>query len=117
MITNFEKLTFELTENEMKIVPLLIRGFKNYTEKNPIKEPDIVKRFNDRNSEVKLTGVRLRKIVNYIRVNGLLPLIATSKGYYVSYNKEIILSQIKSLNQRAISIHNCANGLESFLQR
>jgi hypothetical protein len=114
MIINFEELTYELTENEIKILPLLINGFKNYTINNPIKEPDIVQRFNDRN-EFKLSGVRLRKLVNYIRSNGLLPLIATSKGYYVSYDKEIIELQIKSLNQRAQSIINCSDGLKKYL--
>jgi hypothetical protein len=115
MIENFEEITYELTEKEMKILPLLINGFKNYTENNPIKEPEIVKRFNERNGDIKLSGVRLRKIVNYIRSNSLLPLIATSKGYYISYDREIILSQIKSLKQRSFSIDNCANGLKKFI--
>jgi hypothetical protein len=115
MIDNFEELTYELTDVEIKMLPLLISGFKNYTIDNPIKEPDIVSRFNERNYPLKLSGVRLRKIVNYIRTNGLLPLIATSKGYYVSYDKSIIESQIKSLRQRSFSINNCANGLEKFI--
>jgi hypothetical protein len=115
MIDNFEELTYELTDVEKKMLPLLISGFKNYTIENPIKEPDIVSRFNDRNTGLKLSGVRLRKIVNYIRSNGLLPLIATSKGYYVSYDKSIISSQIKSLRQRSFSINNCASGLEKFI--
>jgi hypothetical protein len=115
MITNFEEITQELTDSEKKILPLIISGFKNYTEKNPIKEVDIVKRFNERNPQMKLTGVRLRKLVNCIRSNGLLPLIATSSGYYVSYDKDIIASQIKSLRQRAFSINNCAKGLEAFV--
>ena len=114
MITNFENVTFDLTEIESKLLPLIIAGFKKYTKQNPIKEPDIVKRFNEKNYEYKLSGVRLRKLVNYIRSNGLLPLIATSKGYYVSYEKEEILSQIKSLRERASSINKCADGLEGF---
>lgn len=114
MITNFEDVTYELTDNEIQILPILIKGFKNYTEKNPIKEPDIVARFNERNN-LKLSGVRLRKLVNYIRSNSLLPLIATNRGYYVSYNRDVIQSQIKSLTQRANSINNCADGLQKFI--
>ena len=113
MITNFETLTNELTEIEMQMLDRLVIGFKNYTKSNPIKEPDIVKRFNERNN-TKLTGVRLRKLVNHIRTNGIIPLIATSKGYYVSYDEEEIKNQIKSLKQRASSIENCANGLLKF---
>ena len=115
MITNFEQQTYELTEGELKILPLLLTGFKNYTKNNPIKEPDIVKRFNDKNFNIKLSGVRLRKLVNYIRSNALLPLIATSKRYYVSYDKEVIKSQIHSLRQRSFSINQCADGLTDFL--
>jgi len=114
MIITFEEYTQELNDNEKKILPLLINGFKNYTINNPIKEPLIVSRFNQRHSNIKLTGVRLRKLVNYIRVNSLLPLIATSKGYFVSYDKTIINTQIQSLRQRANSINNCANGLQKF---
>lgn len=115
MITNFEDFTQELSEAEMQILPKMIAGFKNYTINNPIKEPDIVFRFNEKSKEINLTPARLRKIVNYIRTNGLIPLIATSKGYYVSYEKEIIENQIKSLKQRANSINNCANGLKKFI--
>jgi len=115
MITNFETITYELTDNEKAILPLLIIGFQNYTETNPIKEPEIVARFNERNIGLKLSAVRLRKLVNYIRSNSLLPLIATSKGYYVSTNKNVIASQIKSLEQRANSIMNCAYGLKVFI--
>jgi hypothetical protein len=114
MITNFENITYDLTDTEKELLPIIITGFLNYTEKNPIKEPDIVARFNERNKGKKLSGVRLRKLVNVIRSNGLLPLIATSKGYYVSHDKEVILSQIKSLRQRAKSINDCADGLLKF---
>ena len=115
MIKNFEEYTYELTDNEKKMLPLIIQGFKNYSIKNTIKEPLIVSRFNQRNTNLKLTAVRLRKLVNYIRVHSLLPLIATSKGYFVCYNKTIINTQIQSLRQRANSIDNCANGLEKLL--
>lgn len=114
MITNFEEITQELSEVELLLLPKIIAGFKNYSVNNPIKEPDIVRRFNERNT-IKLSGARLRKIVNHIRTNGLLPLIATSKGYYVSYDRSEIEKQIESLKQRANSINNCANGLNRFI--
>jgi hypothetical protein len=41
--------------------------------------------------------------------------MATSQGYYVSYDKQEILDQINSLTQRANSIMNSANGLKNFL--
>ena len=54
--------------------------------------------------------------MNHIRTNGLLPLMASSKGYYVSFDKKDIESQIKSLKQRANSINGCAEGLKKFIK-
>lgn len=117
-VTNFEKITKELNERELAIVPSIISGFKKYTKENPIKAPVIVKRYNEKvvGKGIKLTEPRLRKICNHIRSYGLLPLIATSNGYYVSYDKEEIINQITSLHERANSIINCAIGLEAFIK-
>ena len=71
--------------------------------------------FADKNGLIKITEPRLRKLVNHIRVKGILPIIATSQGYYVSYDKQDILDQINSLTQRANSIINSANGLRNYL--
>ncbi len=45
----------------------------------------------------------------------IIPLIATSHGYFTSDCKETIQEQIKSLQERANSITRCANGLKKFL--
>lgn len=113
MITNFETTTHELTDKELSLVPLIIGGLKTKNKDNPIKEPEIVAKMKI--AGYKLSGERLRKIVNYIRTNGLLPIIATSKGYYVSYDREEIEKQVKSLKQRSNSILSSANGLQKFL--
>ena len=115
MITNFTHITHELTPDEMAILPLVIAGLKTHSKANPIKEPEIVQAFNSKGFAVNLTGARLRKLVNHIRTNGMLPLIATSQGYYVSHDKEDIENQINSLRQRARSINACADGLEKFM--
>jgi len=119
-ITNFEDITYELNDEEIKIVPILMHGFKNKTKSNPIKAPEIVVKCNEylsqTNIKVKLTEPRLRKLVNYIRTNSLLPLIATSSGYYVSNERMEIINQIESLEQRANSIARCALGLKHFLK-
>lgn len=121
MITNFEEITRELTEKEMKFIPYLVAGFKKHSKDDPIKAPVIVKKMNDYLDKkaigLRLTQPRLRKCCNYIRTNGLIPLIATSKGYYVSNDKEEIKNQIQSLQERARSINDCARGLEKFLDQ
>ena len=92
---------------------------EKYTKKNPIKEPQIIKSINERLSSLglskKVTGARLRKLVNFIRRHGLAPIISTSRGYYTSWDKQEILNQINSLNDRAEGILVAANGLKSFL--
>ena len=115
MITNFENITQELTPNEQQLIPFAITEFQKYTKKNPIKEPEFVSYIRLRFPNLSFNGVRLRKVVNYIRCTALAPLIATSKGYYISYDEKEILMQIKSLRERANSINRCADGLERLI--
>jgi predicted glycosyl hydrolase (DUF1957 family) len=119
MITNFEEITASLTEEEKDLIRVLVLSFSKRTAENPIKAPEIVKSVNDylerNNKKQNFNEVRLRKSVNYIRVNGIIPLIATSNGYYTSYNRAQIVKQIESLRERASAILACADGLNKFL--
>jgi hypothetical protein len=119
MITGFETYTHELTNEELEILPLVMHGFRHYKKTNPIKAELIVSRMNvflqENEYKIRLTQPRLRKLVNYIRSNGLLPLIATSHGYFTSDCKQTIQEQIQSLQERANSIERCAQGLKKFL--
>lgn len=118
MIETFEYITKPLTDDELRLVQVLIRGFRTKTKDNPIKAPEIIAAINQDYAKYglskKLTEPRLRKLVNYIRANGLLPLIATSSGYYCSVDKTEIQSQIKSMKQRADAIVHAAKGLERY---
>lgn len=119
MITNFEEITCPLTEEEKKLVRPLIRGFASHTRANPIKARTILlqmKTYCAQKGLQKLTLPRLMKITNFIRAASILPLIATSKGYYVSRDPEEIRKQIDSLNERADSIKVAANGMKKFLE-
>jgi len=118
-VTNFEEFTHELTSEEMEILPVVVHGFRNYKKDNPIKAELIVTRLNEylntKGYKIKMTQPRLRKMVNYIRTNGIIPLIATSHGYFTTDCKETIQNQIQSLYERANSIGRCATGLRKFL--
>jgi hypothetical protein len=118
-ITNFENYTHELTDAELEILPIIIHGFRAYKKTNPIKAQLIVTRMNEflanKGYKIRLTQPRLRKLVNYIRSNSLLPLIATSQGYFTTDCKQTIQEQIKSLQERANSIDRCAVGLGKFI--
>ena len=111
MLNNFEDITHELTlEEKNTILPIIVNGLnlcigksKAYTNKQ------IVDAVNGKYN-IKLNGPRLRKLIQYIRINDLVPLlVATSKGYYVSEDKEEIRDYIHSLEQRLHSIHNTTN--------
>ena len=121
MVTNFENITQELSEEEKKYIYLLVTGFEKRTKDNPIKAPDLIKSINifvsTQRPDIKkpLSEPRLRKLCNYIRTRGLIPLIATSNGYYVSYDKEEIIAQIQSLKDRANAIMKSSFGLLKFL--
>ena len=120
MIANFEKITTELTKEEKLLINPLINGFKTHNKKNPVKSNLVVEKMNSyiktKNLKIKMTGVRLRKCINYIRTNALCPIIGTSAGYYVSNNKTDVEKQIQSLLERAESINNCAKGLQNILR-
>ena len=119
MIKNFEEITKEMTEGEKKLVPVIIKGLSTKTKDNPIHSDEICKRLNEyfknSNIDIVLSGVRLRKLTNFLRSEGVLPIIATSKCYYCSFDKLEIIKQIESLEDRANSILNSANGLKKFI--
>jgi len=118
-ITNFERITYELTDDELKHVNGLVLALKLRTKESAIKAPEIVKSMNifaERHNLCKMTDARLRKLINYIRSNSILPVIATSQGYYCSYDDKELSDQIKSLTERANSIMDCVYGLNKILK-
>lgn len=121
MVTNFEHHTDDLDADDLSIIPIIIKAFGKYTKQNPIKAPEIVTSFNLNREKFgyqkKMTEPKLRKICNHIRSNGLLPLIATSQGYYVSYDQKEVNDMIRSLRERANAINRSADGLVKFADK
>ena len=117
MITNFEEITANLTSEEKLLTVEIITILSKIKKDNPIKSFELVNLINKKLSiaDVNFTGVKLRKYCNYIRSKSLLPIIATSNGYYVSYDKKEIALQIESLEQRSEAILNSVNGLKFYL--
>lgn len=142
MITNFENITEDLTELEKKFIPeikeiidlsfrskttiesdgvLISETYSDYL-KRPIKQKELSDIINyeliQKHGlfvEIKINSVRLRKYFNYFRTNGILPLIATSDGCYISTDKTEIEKQILSMKERARQILRAADGLNKFL--
>lgn len=116
MIENFEELTYELTPYEKNvIVPYMVDRLKhNIGNRSAVTNRTIIKRMEeDKNFNLKLTSTRIRKLINYIRVNDLIPcLMATSKGYYRANSIGEIESYIRSLKQRERAIRQMREAIE-----
>jgi hypothetical protein len=117
MINGHEYHTEELNDEERMLAKRLVSAFKKRTKDNPVTAPEIVSGVN-KNMKLtqKFSDRRLRKIINHYRVNAILPIISTSKGYYVSYEENEIEGMIISLTQRANSILEGCFGMQRILK-
>jgi uncharacterized protein YneF (UPF0154 family) len=100
MIKGFEDITFELTEKEMKLLPMFIKGLQTKKGKsNAITNKRIRQRLEAHG--IKISDSRVRKIINHIRNNELVPLLcSTSKGYFVAANSQEVEEYLEGLKQR-----------------
>ena len=115
MITGFDLHTAPLTDDEKTLVPIIIKGL--YTKRSPdnaVFGAYICDRVT-KLTGIRLTEPRLRKIINFLRSSKILPVMATSRGYYVSDNKDEIAKQITSLEQRRDAIQSAIDGLKLWL--
>jgi len=113
MVTNFESLTYELDDYEIKeLLPVIVTGLLTKVGKaKQITSTEIIK--NLKAKKYKIDGPRLRKIVNYIRVNNLIyNLVSTSKGYYIATTEAECREYLRSLKERIGSITSVYDALE-----
>jgi len=118
MVTNFECETEDLTDKELDLLEevkaAFIWAFSKYPKlKHESLELWVNQDLSERGIQHQVKGVRLRKFINYFRTRSILPVLADSKGYWLSYDKNELWSQIQSLEERANSIMAAANGLKS----
>lgn len=107
MINGFEKETHDLSQYEISVlVPQVVEILINKIGKQNSITNDRIREIINQH-KVILTNSRLRKIIHYIRIKGLVKcLIATNKGYYISNDVEEFMSYIDSLTQRENSIRS-----------
>jgi hypothetical protein len=105
MIKNFEEFTVELTPNERRLIPMMVDRFTNKRGIKNIVTAETMIGGIHQTYGVKLKDTRIRKIIQYIRVNNLVPgLIATSRGYYTAETTAEIMEWIESLKARETAI-------------
>jgi len=107
VIKGFETITADLSQDELDMIQPIIKGLTNKQGKDmAITGTKICKAINT-------TGPRLRKMINYIRTNNLLPgLCSTSNGYFVAKNIYEMQDYIISLKQRIKAQVDVLNALE-----
>ena len=107
MIKGFEKITAELNQQELELVPVVIRGLQTKQGKDrAVSSTKICKAVN-------ISSPRLRKIINHIRITNQLPaLCSSSTGYFVATNIYEMQDYIISLKQRIKAQVDVLNSLE-----
>jgi len=110
-----------LTDDERNILlPKLVKLLSKTSKSKTLYAPEIVIGFNKHvkswGFDGTFTETRLRKLINHIRFNGILPIISGPYGYYITQDKQEILEMVKSLEERAQSILSGARGLKGYAQ-
>lgn len=105
MITGFTEETAKLTERELQAIPHIVKYLNSSSKEKPIKNRKIA---SDLILVVKwyFEPPRIRKMINYISLRNMtdLPLVANSKGYYVTNDKDEVKRYCQSLKDRLGSI-------------
>lgn len=115
MITGFDTITAPLTESEKAMMLIIVSQMeKRYNSKGNFVTSEIIVN-GMRKQGHKISGARLRKIMNHVRIHSIAPILANSNGYWFSNDANEIQEQIISLKERADAILAAGNGLKKFL--
>lgn len=113
MLEGFEIETADLNEYELHtLMPIVAKGLAGHVGKsNEVTSTHICNCLTK--AGYKINGARLRKVVNYIRIKGIVKcLIATSQGYYVATNKAEVEKFTGSLRGRGDAIYAVAKAMD-----
>lgn len=101
MISGFEEITKDLTEEEKKAIPILVKGLRHRKGKANAITNKRMQEILEKSYGLKISGPRMRKLINNIRIYGMVPcLCATSHGYYVAQSKKEMADYLESLKER-----------------
>lgn len=104
MVIGFEEETVKLSKEELKMADIMAPAFATRKGKaNAISSTEIIDSMTRKG--YKISGVRVRKIVNYLVVTDRVKdLIANNNGYYVAATDQERKEHAISLGQRIASI-------------
>lgn len=108
MIQGFTEQTEPLTEyEEQTLLPQLVRGLRTKVGRAmSVTNKSIIDGMK-RNLGLSISDARVRKLINHIRNNDLVPcLIATSQGYYIAESEQELKDYEDSLLGREEAIRS-----------
>ncbi len=114
MIEGFKEFTAHLTDYEREmVVPALVEGLKKRVgSQYAVRNKTMCQLLKERGFE-NVSEPRIRKCINFIRMNGLVPhLVANSHGYYVATSVHEVENYCQSLKERAEAIFAMRQALE-----
>lgn len=108
MLKTFEDITKPLTEDEIKLIPHIVRIMRNHVGK---KSAITNKRMREYlASDLNIPAIhdsRFRAIIHHITVNDILPLLtASANGYFIAEVEEEANNYLESLEGRVHSIEH-----------
>jgi|LakMenEpi03Aug12_release.lakeMendotaPanAssembly.Ray.scaffolds.fasta_scaffold258994_4 hypothetical protein len=112
--TKFAQLTLHEEQVLMPLVKQILahRDTKQKVFSN-IKIRKVLREFGE-----EIHDRQIRKIIYYLRVNHLLPLlIANTEGYYVTNNKEDVVRWIEMQKSKISAMHQTINAIEEQYQK
>lgn len=100
----------QLTKVESDLVPFVARLVrKSKGSENAITAKGVVKAIAKKYPAYKMSDARVRRIINFIRVNGIVKnLLASSKGYFVERDSDMVKQYVKSLLTRSRAVMEVA---------
>ena len=114
----FEPETSKLSEYEMdELMPVMVKCLQNKVGKeNAVSNCYMVEKMQQHG--YKISEARVRKIINYIRIHGLLDcLMANNRGYYITKDKNEMSNYIQSLIGREEAIHEVRESMENQMEK
>lgn len=112
MIKGFEIQTEQLNEYELNtLLPVIVRGLRTKIgSQHAITNKKIVEALKN---SYALSEARVRKVINHIRTNDIIPgLIATSEGYFIAETEEELSDYEDSLKGRENAIREVRLSIE-----
>jgi len=118
VLPGFDDITAPLTDEEMKLLPMFIKGLSwRIGSANAITNATIRKLFREK-KDIIISDACVRKIVSYISRNEILEgLIATSKGYFISRNLKEVTDYENSLYGRELAISERRKVVSKYKQK